>query len=217
MPVDMTGAHLREFQRTGKPIVLIDRMIQDISCDCVLVDNEDAARKAVTMLVEQEHHKIGLIGGPDEVFTARQRMLGYMKALKAHGIEVDEKLICHGDLHHFREGVQAVEELVKENPDMTAVFVTNYEMTMGAVIGLNEMGVSMPEEISLVGFDNLPFARACRPSLTDCFPGLRRKSPGKLPRSCWNDLKEEKIFQNILYGNFRLIFLWGNPYGDKDE
>ncbi|CCY33482.1 transcriptional regulator LacI family [Ruminococcus sp. CAG:60] len=49
---------------------------------------------------------------------------------------------------------------------MTAVFVTNYEMTMGAVIGLNEMGVSLPEEISMVGFDNLPFARACRPALT---------------------------------------------------
>ena len=49
---------------------------------------------------------------------------------------------------------------------MTAVFVTNYEMTMGAVIGFNEMGVSMPEEISMVGFDNLPFARACRPALT---------------------------------------------------
>ena len=63
-------------------------------------------------------------------------------------------------------GVQAVEALVKENPDMTAVFVTNYEMTMGAVIGLNEMGVSLPEEISMVGFDNLPFARACRPALT---------------------------------------------------
>ena len=131
MPVDMTGAHLNEFQ----------------------------------MLVEEQHQKIGLIGGPDEVFTARQRMLGYMKALKDHGIAVDEKLICHGD-YTIQGGVQAVEELVKENPDMTAVFVTNYEMTMGAVIGLNEMGVSMPEEISLVGFDNLPFARACRPALT---------------------------------------------------
>ena len=95
------------------------------------------------MLVEQQHQKIGLIGGPDEVFTARQRMLGYMKALKDHGIAVDEKLICHGD-YTIQGGVQAVEELVKENPDMTAVFVTNYEMTMGAVIGLNEMGVSMP-------------------------------------------------------------------------
>ena len=131
----------------------------------MLVDNVNAAETAGGMLVEQQHQKIGLIGGPDEVFTARQRMLGYMKALKAHGIAVDEKLICRGD-YTIQGGVQAVEELVKENPDMTAVFVTNYEMTMGAVIGLNEMGISMPEEISLVGFDNLPFARACRPALT---------------------------------------------------
>ena len=165
MPVDMTGSHLKAFQRTGKPIVLIDRMIQGISCDCILVDNENAAEKAVALLVEQEHHRIGLIGGPDEVYTARQRMLGYLKALKAHGIPVDEKLICHGD-YTIQGGVQAVENLVKENPDMTAIFVTNYEMTMGAVIGLNEMGVSMPEKISMVGFDNLPFARACRPALT---------------------------------------------------
>lgn len=165
MPVDMTGSHLRKFQKTGKPIVLIDRMIQEISCDCVLVDNETAAQKAVTMLVERQHQKIGLIGGPDEVFTARQRMLGYLKALKQYGIPVEDRLICHGD-YTIQGGVQAVEALVRENPDMTAVFVTNYEMTMGAVIGLNEMGVSMPDDISLVGFDNLSFARACRPALT---------------------------------------------------
>ena len=101
-----------EFQKTGKPIVLIDRMIQGLSCDCVLVDNENAAEKAVGMLVEEQHQKIGLIGGPDEVFTARQRMLGYMKALGTHGIAVDEKLICHGD-YTIQGGVQAVEELVK--------------------------------------------------------------------------------------------------------
>ena len=165
MPVDMTGSHLRKFQKTGKPIVLIDRMIQELSCDCVLVDNETAAQNAVTMLVEQQHQKIGLIGGPDEVFTARQRMLGYLKALKQYGIPVEDRLICHGD-YTIQGGVKAVEALVRENPDMTAVFVTNYEMTMGAVIGLNEMGVSMPDDISLVGFDNLPFARACRPALT---------------------------------------------------
>ena len=117
------------------------------------------------MLVEQQHQKIGLIGGPDEVFTARQRMLGYLKALKLYGIPVEDRLICHGD-YTIQGGVQAVEALVRENPDMTAVFVTNYEMTMGAVIGLNEMGVSMPDDISLVGFDNLSFARACRPALT---------------------------------------------------
>ena len=62
MPVDMTGAHLNEFQKTGKPIVLIDhRMIRGISCDCVLVDNVNAAEKAVGMLVEEQHQKVSLI------------------------------------------------------------------------------------------------------------------------------------------------------------
>ena len=99
------------------------------------------------------------------MFTAQERLAGYSKALNEAGIPIRDSLIFHGD-YTIQGGVQAVEELVKENPDMTAVFVTNYEMTMGAVIGLNEMGVSMPEEISLVGFDNLPIARACRPALT---------------------------------------------------
>ena len=74
-----------------------------------------------------------------------------------------ESLIVHGD-YTIQGGVKAMETLVQKNPDMTAVFITNYEMTMGAVIGLNELGIRIPEEISLVGFDNLPFARACNPS-----------------------------------------------------
>ena len=95
-----------------------------------------------------------------------------MKALKDHGIAVDEKLICHGD-YTIQGGVQAVEELVKENPDMTAVFVTNYEMTMGAVIGLNEMGVSMER---LDGREELP-DHIVRKLQTDIFMGksIRRQ------------------------------------------
>ena len=202
MPVDMTGAHLNEFQKTGKPIVLIDRMIQGISCDCVLVDNVNAAEKAVGMLVEEQHQKIGLIGGPDEVFTARQRMLGYMKALKAHGIAVDEKLICHGD-YTIQGGVQAVEELVKENPDMTAVFVTNYEMTMRWGYPCQRRFPWWDLTICL-----LPVHADLHLPL---FHSPQRKLQGKQHRSCWNGLKEEMSFLNILYGNFRLIFLWGNP------
>ena len=165
MPVDEEGNHLRKFQKTGKPIVLIDRKIQGISCDSVLVDNRKAAEDAVQCFIKKGHRNIGIIGGPEGIFTAQERLAGYSKALNEAGIPIRDSLIFHGD-YTIQGGVQAVEELVKENPDMTAVFVTNYEMTMGAVIGLNEMGVSMPEEISLVGFDNLPFARACRPALT---------------------------------------------------
>ena len=165
MPVDEEGNHLKKFQRTGKPIVLIDRKIQGISCDSVLVDNKKAAEDAVRQFIERGHRYIGIIGGPKGIFTAQERMAGYYRALEKAGIPVRESLICHGD-YTIQGGVQSLEELVQKNPDMTAVFVTNYEMTMGAMIGVNELGIQIPEQLSVIGFDNLQFARACNPKLT---------------------------------------------------
>lgn len=165
MPVDTEGGHLKTFQKTGKPIVLIDRKIKGVVCDSVLVDNEQAASDALRLLYEKGHRNIGIIGGPEEISTAQERMKGYCKTMEELNLPVRQSLIVHGD-YTIQGGVKAMETLVQENPDMTAVFITNYEMTMGAVIGLNELGIRIPEEISLVGFDNLPFARACNPKLT---------------------------------------------------
>ena len=165
MPVDEEGNHLKRFQKTGKPIVLIDRKIQGINCDSVLVDNKKAAEDAVRYFIERGHRNIGIIGGPEEVFTAQERMAGYYKALESAGIPVSESLIWHGD-YTIQGGVRGLEELVQNNPEMTAVFVTNYEMTMGAMIGVNELGIRIPKQLSMIGFDNLQFARACNPKLT---------------------------------------------------
>lgn len=165
MPVDVTGSHLEAFQNTGKPIVLIDRRIQGLECDSVLVDNQKAARDAVELLIKNGHRQIGMIGGPRDVFTAQERLKGYCKAHEQAGIPVRESLICHGD-YTIQGGVHSLEELVKRNKDMTAVFVANYEMTMGAVIGVNELGIRIPDQLSMIGFDNLQFARACSPKLT---------------------------------------------------
>ena len=165
MPVDEEGKHLRKFQQTGKPIVLIDRRIQGISCDSVLVDNRKAAEDAVQCFIKNGHRNIGIIGGPEGIFTAQERLSGYSKALKEAGIPIRGSLIFHGD-YTIQGGVRGLEELVRSNPDMTAVFVTNYEMTMGAMIGVNELGIKIPEQLSMIGFDNLQFARACNPKLT---------------------------------------------------
>lgn len=165
MPVDGAGAHLRAFQKTGKPIVLIDRRIPGLSCDCVLVDNEKASEDAVELLFEKGHRNIGIIGGPRDVFTAQERLKGYCEAHRKRGIPVQESLIYHGD-YTMQGGVSALEELVKKNPHMTAVFVINYEMTMGAIIGVNELGIRMPDDLSVIGFDNVQFAKACSPRLT---------------------------------------------------
>ena len=165
MPVDETGAHLKRFQKTGRPIVLIDRRIQGIPCDSVLVDNRKAAEEAVRLFIEKGHRMIGIIGGPEGIFTAEERLTGYCTALENAGISIRNSLVYRGD-YTIRGGVRGLEELVRNNPDMTAVFVTNYEMTMGAMIGVNELGIQIPEQLSIIGFDNLPFARACRPKLT---------------------------------------------------
>ena len=165
MPVDEEGNHLKRFQKMGKPIVLIDRKIQGIDCDSVLVDNKKAAEDAVRYFIGRGHRNIGIIGGPEEVFTAQERMAGYYKALESAGIPVRESLIWHGD-YTIQGGVRGLEELVQNNPEMTAVFVTNYEMTMGAMIGVNELGIRIPEQLSMIGFDNLQFSRACNPKLT---------------------------------------------------
>ena len=111
------------------------------------------------------HRKIGIIGGPEEISTAQERLQGYRNAYEKENIPVRESLIYHGD-YTIQGGVQGIEKLVADNPDMTAVFVTNYEMTMGAVIGMNELGLKIPEQLSVIGFDNLQFARACNPKLT---------------------------------------------------
>ena len=165
MPVNSDGSHLSCFHRANKPIVMIDRKVNGIDCDYVLVDNLTAAKNAIQKLIDHGHTRIGMIGGPEDIFTAQERMLGYRLALMEAGIVPEERLIEHGD-YTINGGVRCLENLVKNNKDMTAVFVANYEMTMGAVIAVNELGVKIPEELSVIGFDNAEFARACKPKLT---------------------------------------------------
>ena len=126
------------------------------------------------------HRKIGIIGGPEEISTAQERLQGYRNAYEKEKLPIQESLIYHGD-YTIQGGVNGLEKLVADNPDMTAVFVTNYEMTMGAVIGVNELGLKIPEQLSLIGFDNLQFARACNPKLTivaQPTPGIAREVAG---------------------------------------
>lgn len=165
MPVDMEGEHLKVFEKSGKPMILIDRRIKGLVCDSVRVDNQSAAREAVELLMADGHKEIGIIGGPSYISTAESRLKGYQDAYEKAGLQVKDSLIYHGD-YTIQSGVKGLETLVKNNPDMTAVFVTNYEMTMGAVIGINELGIKIPEQLSMIGFDNLQFARACSPKLT---------------------------------------------------
>lgn len=96
IPVTIGGGHLAPAEKQGKPIVLIDRPIEGLDCDCVLMDNSTAVSRATERLLNAGHSRIGFITGNPEVYTARQRYLGYCKALEQAGIEAEERLVAGG-------------------------------------------------------------------------------------------------------------------------
>ena len=147
------------------PVVLIDRAINNVNCDTVLVDNLGASYNAVQHLIKSGHKRIGIICGNKEIYTANERLKGYIKAYKQYSLSVDKKLIKYGS-YDFQSGYDLLIELMNiENPP-TSVFVTNYEMTLGSIIAINEKGIKIPDELSIIGFDNLEMARIVNPPLS---------------------------------------------------
>ena len=165
MPSGNKGDSLKKILKSQIPLVMIDRKIKGIDCDCVLVDNLKAAEDAIMRLIEAGHKKIGMIAGPKDVFTAEERLKGYYLAIEKAGLEIRDSLVVNSN-YTISGGAEALRRLVEANADMTAVFVSNYEMTMGAIIEANELNVRIPEQLSFIGFDNVEFARACIPKLS---------------------------------------------------
>jgi LacI family transcriptional regulator len=148
-------------------IVLIDRMIASLreSADAVMVDNIAASFDATEHLLEQGHEQIGIIVGPREIFTSQQRLLGYRQAMLGQGILARDQLVSFSD-YTLQGGYESMKALLRDNPGMTAVFATNYEMTLGAIMALSELGVKVPGDMSFIGFDNMQLAEVVRPRLT---------------------------------------------------
>lgn len=166
MPIG-AGAHLEPALEKELPVLLLDRPLPLLAnrVSCVLSDNEGAARTAARRLLEAGHRQIGIIVGPTDIFTSQLRLKGYREALEEYGVTPCENLIAYSD-YTVQGGYRQICRLLEENKDMTAVFVTNYEMTLGALIALNERGVRIPEELSIIGFDNLDLSRVANPPLT---------------------------------------------------
>lgn len=165
MPTGAEKKVFKKFARAGKPVVVIDRKMEGIQCDSVLVDNEGAAEDAVNRLIASGHRKIGMISGPEQVYTSFERQKGYEKALKQAEISLEESLVVRGD-YTIAGGARAMRKLLEQNTDMTAVFISNYEMMVGAVMEINDSGIKVPEQLSVIGYDNEDFARASVPKLS---------------------------------------------------
>lgn len=156
---------LDEMASKDIPVVLIDRVIKNGNCDVVLVDNLNASYNAVEQLIVRGHQRIGIIVGPQEIYTAQERLKGYIRVHEDYSLEVDPQLIKYGD-YKIQSGFDLFQELLRIEQPPTAIYVTNYEMTLGSVIAINENNIKIPDDVSLIGFDNLELARAVKPSLS---------------------------------------------------
>jgi DNA-binding LacI/PurR family transcriptional regulator len=149
----------------GIPIVAMDRRMMNFNVDTVITNNVKGAYEAVIHLIEQGHRKIGFIGGPLHTTTGRERWEGYKKALSEHGYELNQDLIKLGNFKQ-RSGQEAASELLEKDDRPTALFAANNFMTLGALNSIHDKGLKIPDEIAIVGFDDLPWAQSLDPPLT---------------------------------------------------
>lgn len=157
------SAYLDEQSTDGTPVVVINSPLRGDSLSSLRVDNRGGARRMVEHLVTVGHRRIAFVGGPADNFDAAERLAGYCEAVAAHA-DVREVLLP-GD---FTEdsGLRAGERLLQlgERPD--AVFAANDMMALGCLRALRDAGVSVPGDVAVVGFDDIPLARYVTPALT---------------------------------------------------
>jgi DNA-binding LacI/PurR family transcriptional regulator len=156
---------LKKLEEVDVPSVLMGK-IEDSDFYSVDVDNRSAANKAARYLVELGHRRIACIANaPISYSTATERVLGYTDALTAVGITPDEDLLRYADFDP-QSGFDCMGSLLAAGKEFTAVFVASDNVAMGAKSALREAGLRIPEDVSIIGFDDIPWAQYSDPPLT---------------------------------------------------
>jgi LacI family transcriptional regulator len=160
-----SSSHVRTLVERGVPVVVCDRELPGVEVDTVIADNVGSGRQATEHLIRLGHRRIGCIAGPRELCISNRREDGYKRALKEHGIPVDKDLIVRGDFR-CRGGYEAMRELLAFDERPTAVFACNDLMAMGAICAASKRRLRIPEDIAIVGCDDIALAAFTNPSLT---------------------------------------------------
>ncbi|WP_192891462.1 LacI family DNA-binding transcriptional regulator [Vibrio bathopelagicus] len=161
----LSDDYLIELEEQGPPVVLINRFIPEMAMSCIDIDNEVGGLLATQYLLQKGHTEIACITGPLDKADARGRLQGYRKALEQAGVPYDEALVSEAGFTE-ETGISAMKKLINRQCRFTAVFASNDHMAFGAFEVLHKEGLSVPKDVSLVGFDNTIFARYLTPSLT---------------------------------------------------
>lgn len=163
-----SGAELKNFKLFAEnniPVVVADREVPVELADVLLVDNEQGGYDATRYLIQLGHTEIACITGPREVSSTIQRLEGYRRALTEAGIRFRPEFIAAGDFR-IQGGTHAMDCILRASERPTAVFVHNDMMAIGAMTSARNAGLSIPDDCSFIGFDNIELASTLSPALT---------------------------------------------------
>jgi LacI family transcriptional regulator len=167
----LATAHLRspllaEAASAELPVVLMNRLAEDYSFPSVSVDNERGIRMSVTHLAALGHRRIAHIAGPQDLSTGLSRYRGYLAAMAASGLPADPGLVVFAGAFSVQEGLRCCRELLELPERCTAVAAGNDMLALGCYAALDAAGLSCPGDLSIVGFNDMPFIDLLRPPLT---------------------------------------------------
>lgn len=164
-PVSAEDPEVKRLLDSDIAVVCVDRRMKNARVDTILSDNQQGAYEAVTHLLELGHERIAFIGGIPRISTSTDRRAGYEQALRDYDVPVDSTLIKESDSRWERGRKLTIELLALDVPP-TAIFTGNNLTTLGALSALNTRGVCVPEDMSIVGYDDVPWAMSLNPPPT---------------------------------------------------
>ncbi|NIK78025.1 LacI family transcriptional regulator [Paenibacillus castaneae] len=165
MGIRLDDPYLKEIVSSDIPCVLIDITLEGPYVGYVTSDNTDGALAAVHYLLESGHRHIAMINGHAQADVSLLRLEGYRQALESYGIPFDESLVLDGFFSE-QKGKEAACQILSNRPEVTALFCASDLMALGAMQGVKNMGKKVPEDISIIGFDNIDLTAYCTPALT---------------------------------------------------
>jgi LacI family transcriptional regulator len=157
---------LTDVAAIGTPVVLVNRRLEQATLPAVVGDDRGGMRLAVEHLADLGHRRIAYLAGPQEVSTGYLRYEGFLEAMRDRGLEPDPELIRFGDAFTEAEGLRLCSELLDAAMTPTAIAAGNDLVALGCYDVFEERGIRCPEEISVVGFNDMPFAGRFDPPLS---------------------------------------------------
>jgi LacI family transcriptional regulator len=161
----ISNEHIKTLRESAVPVVVIGRLIPGMEDDCVSLNNEMGGYIAAKSLIESGHRELACITGPLWKSDGQKRFSGYKRALKEYGLAFDQRMVAEGDYEEL-SGRNAMEQLLQEAPPFTGLVCGNDEMAAGAIEIARMHGIAIPEDLSVVGFDNVFFTRYMHPQLS---------------------------------------------------